>query len=114
MHTKLLKLLFCHTWAQCVHDFCDQSVNWQDLIINGADIDLVSYTHEQNSGFHVDDLIIFKIVLEYYPQIGKNLKLWNKSKFFTPNNAIPTHRIYSDILSCDATGGQDDDNVMLS
>ena len=38
----------------------------KDLIINGADIDIVAYAHEQNSGgWHVK-------ILKYYPKKEKN------------------------------------------
>ena len=95
--------------------FYDESVNCQDLIINGADIDLVSYTHEQNSGFHIflwnfkefNQILVQKRII---PQIGKN---HGRKVNFSHQIMLPTYRIYSDILSCDATGILDNGGVMM-
>ena len=61
----------------------------QDLIINGADIDLVSYTHEQNSGHLYWQVYSFG---------------WNAVEFIFQKSLCLHRRIYSDFLPCDATG----------
>ena len=91
--------------------FYDESVNCQDLIINGADIDLVSYTHEQNSGFIIFMEEFNKIMVQrIIPQIEEN---HGRKVYFSHQIMLPTYRIYSDILSCDATGILDNGGVMM-